>query len=215
MVPEVAYVSAPEDLALHGVRVLGFPTTSRIAARYRLDVELVNDVLLDFEATGWVRHLSFAGSSGWSSTDTGRAVNERRLAAELDRAGARETVTSAHATFLPLNRGFGDACTDWQVRPTRLDPMAFNEHTDWRWDDRVLQTLTSLDRSFRRVCDQLAESLARFDGYADLYSSALHKVQAGQRVWVDAHDRDSLHIIWIQFHEDLLATLGIPRGSDT
>lgn len=211
----MAHVSAPDDLALHGVRVLGFATTSRIAARYRLDDDLVNDVLLDFEATGWVRHSSFAGSSGWSLTDTGRAVDERRLAAELDRAGARDGVTSAHATFLLLNRRFGDACTDWQVRPTRLDPMAFNDHTDWRWDERVLQTLTSLDSSFRRLCDRLAASLARFDGYADLYSSALRKVQAGQRAWVDAHDRDSLHIVWIQFHEDLLATLGIPRGSDT
>lgn len=213
--PDVAYVSAPDDLALHGVRVLGFPTTSRIAARYRLDVELVDDVLLDFEATGWVRQLSFAGSSGWSLTDIGRAVNEHRLAAELDRAGARETVASVHATFLPLNRRFGDACTNWQIRPMRFDPMAFNDHTDWRWDDRVLQTLTSLGRSFGRLCDQLTESLARFDGYADLYSAALRKVEAGQHAWVDAHDRDSLHILWIQFHEDLLATLGIPRGSDT
>ena len=195
--------------------MLGFATTSRIAARFRLDVELVNDVLLDFEAMGWVRHLSFAGSSGWSVTDTGRAVSERRLAAELDRAGSRETVTSTHATFLPLNRRFGDACTDWQLRPTRLDPMAFNDHTDWRWDDRVLQALTSLGSSFSRLCDRLAESLARFDGYAELYCSALGKVEAGQRAWVDAHDRDSLHIVWIQFHEDLLATLGIPRGSDT
>jgi hypothetical protein len=93
--------------------------------------------------------------------------------------------------------------------------MEFNDHTDWRWDERVLQTLTSLGGSFRRVCDQLAESLARFDAYADLYSSALRKVQAGQHSWVDAHDRDSLHLVWIQFHEDLLATLGIPRGSDT
>lgn len=211
----MAHLSAPDDLALHGVRVLGFPTTSRIAARYGLDVELVHDALLDFEATGWVRHLSFAGSSGWSLTDAGRAVNERRLAAELDRANARAVVTSAHATFLPLNRRFGVACTDWQIRPTRLDPMAFNDHTDWRWDDRVLQTLSSVDRSFRRLCDQLAECLTRFDGYADRYSSALSKVAAGQRAWVDAHDRDSLHIVWIQFHEDLLATLGIPRGSDT
>jgi hypothetical protein len=93
--------------------------------------------------------------------------------------------------------------------------MAFNDHTDWRWDDRVLETLAYLGRSFRRLCDQLAESLARFDGYADLYSCALGKVEAGQRAWVDAPDRDSLHILWIQFHEDLLATLGIPRGSDT
>jgi hypothetical protein len=26
--------------------------------------------------------------------------------------------------------------------------------------------------------------------------------------------RDSCHTVWIQFHEDLLATLGIPRDAD-
>jgi hypothetical protein len=31
---------------------------------------------------------------------------------------------------------------------------------------------------------------------------------------VDGPDRDSCHLVWIQFHEDLLATLGIKRGSD-
>ncbi len=211
----MAHVSGLDDLALHGVRVLGFPTTSRIAVRYGLDVDVVRDLLLDFEATGWARQLTFGGSSGWSLTDAGRVENERRLAAELDRAGARDVVTAAHGTFLPLNRRFGAACTDWQVRRTRLDPMAFNDHTDWRWDQRVLDTLAGLERSFRRLCDQLAAALARFERYADLYAAALGKVESGRRRWVDAHDRDSLHIVWIQFHEDLLATLGIPRGSDT
>lgn len=99
------HVSAPGDLALHGVRVLGFATGSRIAARYGLDAGATGESLLDFEARGWVRQLSFAGSSGWSMT--------------------------------------------------------------------------------------------------------------GQKAWVDGHDRDSCHTVWIQFHEDLLATLGLPRGSDT
>jgi hypothetical protein len=211
----MTYVSAPEDLALHGVRVLGFPTASRVAARYGLDTSTVEEALLDFEAAGWVRHLSFGGTSGWSLTDAGRTENERRLAAELGKAGARYAVTSAHATFLPLNRRLGEACTKWQIRPTRADPMAFNDHTDWRWDERVLQTLDSIDRSFRSLCDQLAGCLARFDGYAGRYSLALGKAQAVQREWVDGHDRDSCHIVWIQFHEDLLATLGIPRGTDT
>jgi hypothetical protein len=210
----VAYASTVDDLALHGVRVLGFPTASRVADRYRLDANAVEGLLLDFEALGWARQSSFAGSSGWSLTDAGRVENERRLAVELDRAAARDAVMGVHAAFVPLNERFGAACTDWQVRPTRLDPLSFNDHTDWRWDERVLRTLESVQASFTDLCGRLAERLARFDGYADRYAAALRKVVTGQRAWVDAHDRDSCHTLWIQFHEDLLATLGIPRGAD-
>lgn len=210
----MAHESAPEDLALHGARVLGFATASRIARRYGLNAGAVGESLLDFQARGWVRDLSFAGSSGWSLTDAGRIEDERRLAAELDTAGVRDAVTAAHAAFLPLNRRFGTACTNWQVRPTRADPMALNDHADWRWDEGVLRTLASIDGSFRHLCGQLAGCLARFGGYADRYSSALGQVETGQLAWVDAPDRDSCHLLWIQFHEDLLATLGIPRGSD-
>jgi len=32
--------------------------------------------------------------------------------------------------------------------------------------------------------------------------------------WIDAYDRDSCHLVWIQFHEDLLATLNLPRGGE-
>jgi hypothetical protein len=210
----VTHVCDPLDLTLHGVRVLGYATAARVAGRYRLDAAVVEEALLDFEATGWVQHRSFGGSSGWALTEDGRVEDERRLAAELDLTGARQVVAAAHLAFLPLNRRFGQACTRWQVRPLPGDPMAFNDHSDPRWDDQVLQALTSLGRSFGRVCDQLAAVLARFDGYAGRYASALAKVDAGQHAWVDAHDRDSLHMVWIQLHEDLLATLGIPRGSD-
>jgi hypothetical protein len=132
-----------------------------VASRYGLDPGATTESLLDFEARGWVRQLSFAGSSGWSLTEAGQIENERRLAAELDRAGARDAVTRAHRAFLPVNERLGVACTNWQIRPTPADPMAFNDHTDWRWDDR-----------------------------------------------------DSCHLVWLQFHEDLLATLGISRGSE-
>ncbi len=213
--PDVPYVSTAEDLALHGVRVLGFSPSARVAGRYGLDPGTVEELLLDHEARGWVRYLSFAGLSGWSLTDAGDSENERRLAAELDRAGGRDIVVAAHQRFLPLNRWFGAACADWQIGPGPDDPMAFNDHTDWRWDDRVLQTLASLERSFRRLCGQLSECLARFDGYADLYSAALSMAAAGQHSWVDASDRDSCHMVWIQFHEDLLATLGLLWGPDT
>jgi hypothetical protein len=208
------YVSAPDVLALHGPRVLGFASAARVAARYRLDVDVVHEFLLDFEATGWVRHSSFAGSSGWSVTEAGRTEDERRLAIELDQADARDIAVTVHTRFVPLNRRLTHACTDWQIRPTRLDPMATNDHTDWSWDERVLRTLASVDREFRQLADQLEERLQRFAGYADRYSSALAQVDVGGRRWVDAPDIDSCHTVWIQFHEDLLATLGLPRGSD-
>jgi hypothetical protein len=211
----VTYRSAPEDLALHGLRVLGFPTATRIAGRYGLDVTATAESLLDFEALGWARQLSFGGADGWSLTETGQAENGRRLAAELDRAAARATVARAHQVFLPLNRELGIACTNWQIRPTAADPMTFNDHTDWRWDQRVLATLAALASSFRQLCDQLAGCLARFGGYADLFSAALIRAETGQHAWVDGPDCDSCHLVWIQFHEDLLATLGLPRGPGT
>ena len=119
----MAYASAPEDLVLHAVRVLGFPTAARTAGRYGLDIGTAGETLLDFEAHGWVRQLSFGDTAGWSLTDAGRIENERRLAAELDGAGARDTVTRAHQAFLPLNRQLGAACTNWQIRPGPADPQ--------------------------------------------------------------------------------------------
>ena len=116
------YKSAPDDLTLHGARVLGYATAARIANRFGLDLSVASDFLLDFEAHGWAARHSFAGSSGWSLTDAGRIENERRLSAELDKAHCRETVTNAHAAFVPLNHRLGAACTDWQIRPTRSDP---------------------------------------------------------------------------------------------
>ncbi|MGH3123173.1 MAG: hypothetical protein ACRDND_19440 [Streptosporangiaceae bacterium] len=92
--------------------------------------------------------------------------------------------------------------------------MTFNDHADQRWDGRILQALASLQASFGRLCGRLCEGLTRFDSYAGLYCSALGQVETGHHSWLDAPDRDSLHVVWIQFHEGLLATLGIERGTD-
>lgn len=205
------YESAPDDLVLHGPRVLGYATARRIANRFGLDTDKTEELLLDYEAHGWVRHTTFAGRSGWSVTERGRAENERRLAAELDRAGGRAIAEAVHAQFVALNERFGKACTDWQLRPDRLDPMAANDHTDWAWDERVLRTLASAGTTFGGLAARLAAVLSRFDGYAARYTIALAKVDEGQRDFVDKPEFDSCHTVWIQFHEDLLATLGIRR----
>ena len=90
--------------------------------------------------------------------------------------------------------------------------MAANDHADFAWDQRVLRSLTTIGGELRLVVDPVASLLGRFAGYADRYADALLHVEHGQRGWLDAPDRESVHTAWMQLHEDLIATLGIERG---
>lgn len=113
----------------------------------------------------WVRR-----SEGWSLTDRGRGENERRLAAELDEFAARSTVVEVHRRFLPLNARFQEAATRWQVRPLPGDSMAANDHTDFRWDDRVIESLRSVGGRLSSLEPEPATALPRFGGYAKRYN---------------------------------------------
>ena len=206
--------SAPDLLVLHAVRLMGVARPGRAAARFGLERDRVEELLLDFQACGWVSHAEFAGTGGWSLTEAGRREGERRLAAELADAGAREEVRRVHAAFLPLNARFQDAVTRWQLHPVPGDPLAVNDHTDGRWDDRVVAALRSLGRELVPLSAELAAALPRCGGYAERYAAAVTRVERGERRWVDALGVDSCHAVWFELHEDLLATLGIPRGAE-
>lgn len=205
-------VSDPALLSLHAVRLLGFANTDKVARRFSQDRAAVSENLLDFQATGWVSHSEFGGLSGWSITDRGRAENERLLAAELDACGARDRVIEVHQEFEALNGRFQQAATHWQIRPLPNAPLATNDHTDHRWDDRVIDTLQSLGRRLTELVVRLEDDLSRFSGYGDRYTTAASQVATGAGRWVDSIEIDSCHVVWMQLHEDLLATLGLTRS---
>jgi hypothetical protein len=198
---------------LHGVRVKGMTDVAAVAQRFALDRQLVHELLLDYEAMGWISRVRFADVDGWGLTARGRAENERRLAVELDQTGARSTVAAAHQVFVVLNSQFLTAVNKWQIRPTATDPLAANDHTDGRWDERVIDDLRGLHAGLRPVNQQLAAALERFAGYSERYSAALDRVDRGERAWVAQPTIDSCHTVWMELHEDLLATLGLERGS--
>jgi hypothetical protein len=206
--------SAPSLLALHAVRLLGVADERKIVVRFGLDRAEVTELLLDFEAFGWVYRAEFAGSGGWTLTEAGRAENGRQLAAELADCGAAGQVAAAHAAFLPLNARLLEAVTRWQIRPLPGEPMAVNDHTDFRWDDRVIETLGSIGRQLAPLAVDLAAVLPRFDGYGRRYADAVARVERGEHRWVDGLGLDSCHVVWMQLHEDLLATLGLGRGQE-
>jgi hypothetical protein len=208
----MGYPSQSDLLVLHAVRIMGMADGSAAARRFGLDPAVVEELLLDFEASGWIQRVSFADISGWALTDAGRAEDVQRLGAELDQAGARPTVAAAYADFDQLNKPFLEAITKWQIRPTPDDSMARNDHSDYQWDETVLEALDRLERSLRPVCANLHDALDRFDGYADRFSAALERVDQGDGSWVTGIGIDSCHTVWFQLHEDLLATLDLERG---
>jgi hypothetical protein len=206
----------PEDLlALHGVRLLGFATTAAVASRFSLDPAVTAELLEDHRASGLVEWSAFGDSEGWSMTARGRLEGERWLAAELGATGRRDVVRRTHLDFLELNPRLLRAVTDWQTRPAVGSPFAENDHQDLRWDRRVLATLDELDALLRPLGAALAGVLPRLAGYEQRFSAALARVERGERSWVDGIGFDSCHTVWFQLHEDLLATLGIPRGNES
>jgi hypothetical protein len=209
----VGHPSSPELLTLHAVRVTGMTDAFAIAHRTGLPRGVVEDLLLDDEARGWVQRVAFADLAGWSLTETGRLEGERRLADELDRTGARPAVERVHDTFARLNERFLLTLTRWQIRPQPWDRLAANDHDDPVWDGRVLDELASYRRRLGPLCAELTSALERFAGYDERYAAALARADAGQPRWVDGVEVDSCHIVWIQLHEDLLSTLGIDRST--
>ncbi|RZU16035.1 hypothetical protein EV645_3579 [Kribbella rubisoli] len=195
-------------LVLHAVRLLGFADTPVVAQRFDLPQQAVEDALEDAEAQGWTTRSTFAGTSGWSLTESGRVENERRLAAELKNPDA---IHEVYADFLPLNALLQQACTDWQLRPTPTDPLAANDHTDPAWDAGVLHELKAIDTALAPIAARLTSVLPRFQGYDTRFSTALERATAGETAWVDRSDVDSCHRVWFELHEDLIATLNLKR----
>jgi hypothetical protein len=110
-------------------------------------------------------------------------------------------------------KGMADAAAVAQPFALDRELVDANDHTDWSWDDCVFDELHGLQGRLQPVGEQLAAALARFDGYAERYSAALDRVDRGERAWVAQPKIDSCHTVWMELHEDLLATLGLERGS--
>ncbi|MFE4196044.1 hypothetical protein ACFRJ9_09285 [Paenarthrobacter sp. NPDC056912] len=184
-------------LTLHAVRLLGFADTAAVAGRFAQDLGAVESQLIDAGVKGLVSHSTFAGISGWSLSSLGRAENERLLAQELDRTGARLAVTDVLDEFTDLNAPVVSACSAIQLQPSN--------------STEAMDLLIGALAAWRPAEARLAVLLPRFAGYSERLLRAL-KHAVLDPAWLTATDRESFHRVWFELHEDLLATLGIQRG---
>ncbi len=136
--------------------------------------------------------------AGWRLTPSGLEEHGRLMGDELAAGGARDAVTGAYRRFQSLNLEFLDLCTAAQVD-----------------GDDVRPRLERVHRQLQPVVDDLAAVLGRFGPYRERFAAAARHVRDGDDDYLTRPLVDSYHTIWSELHEDLLATLGIARGSET
>lgn len=194
----MTHVSEPRLLTLHAVRLLGFAPTDAVAARFHLEVADVARRLEGARSAGLVTWSEFVDLSGWSLTVAGRGEDERLLHDELDAVGARPLVEEAHGRFEPLNAVVTAALTAAQ-----LGPRSVLDEVDHR-------SLADAADAWGALEAGLVQRLPRFGGYRSRFLTALFRAD-DDPVWLSGTSVDSCHRVWFELHEDLLATLGIPR----
>jgi hypothetical protein len=168
----------------------------------------VESELIDLAVAGLVTHVA-GDFGGWGLTEAGRAVDAERIADELETAGTRTAVAEAYDGFLVLNPELLDLCTAWQTRSVG-GVVTTNDHSDPVHDARVLDRLTDFDQRAEVVCADLSAVMLRFQRYRVRLTDALARAKSGALDYVTTSTA-SYHTVWFQLHEDLLATLGIPR----
>ena len=209
----MAHRSEPRFLVLHGLRVKGFAGTADAAALAGLDGEAAEQLLRGLADEGLVRWKE-GPLPPWSLTPDGRAEHQRSVSEELEAAGAKAVVDGAYQRFLVLNREVLEVCTAWQLR-TDGGTQVPNDHSDAKHDRAVLERLEAVDGAAQQLIDELTGSLERFSAYGPRLRTALQRVQAGDGDWITKPTVDSYHTVWMELHEDLMATLGIQRGEGT
>ncbi len=203
--------SSPALLSLLGLRLKGFAEAQAIADLVGLELDAVTGELTKAAESEFTSFRD-GRRTGWTLMPAGRAEIERLAAEELDAVGCRDIAQSTYEQFLELNGRMLQTCTDWQVKD--IDANELNDHTDAEYDAGVIADLVDLDNAVQPLCNELASHLSRFSIYAPRFTAALDKVHAGDTKWFTGPIIESHHTVWFEFHEDLLATLGIDRASE-
>lgn len=206
--PAPPYSTSTDLLVLHTLRCIGFAGLARVAAAAGLPESDAESELIDLAVAGLVTRAAGA-FGGWGLTEAGRAADAERIAAELETAGTRTAVAEAYDGFCVLNPELLDLCTAWQTR-TVDGVVTANDHADPVYDARVLDRLTEFDQRAEAACATLSAAMLRFRRYRVRLTDALAHARSGSLEYV-TDNLESYHTVWFQLHEDLLATLGIPR----
>ena len=211
----MSYSSDPELLVPLALRLKGFGEVETISSVHGLAHDVTEAALAKMVEENKCVMRQVEGVSKFVLTPTGREEGEESLAHELEEVGVRNAVQSGYQRFLVLNPAMLQLCTDWQVIDDGSGEQKLNDHSDTAYDQQIFDRLVELDREVGEILGTLEQALTRFDNYSSRFAVAMQKVLSGELEWLTKPIMPSYHTVWFELHEDLLATLGIDRASES
>ena len=211
----MSYNSDPELLVPLALRLKGFGEVETISSVHGLAHDVTEAALAKMVEENKCVMRQVEGVSKYVLTPTGREEGEESLAHELEEVGVRNAVQSGYQRFLALNPAMLQLCTDWQVIDDGSGEQKLNDHSDAAYDQQIFDRLVELDREVGEILGTLEQALTRFDNYLSRFAVAMQKVLSGELEWLTKPIMPSYHTVWFELHEDLLATLGIDRASES
>ena len=155
------------------------------------------DGILDKSAgAGFVLGLG----SQYVLTDEGRQAVLDYYASAYEDMRCDPEIQEWYVRFETVNDRFLQLVSAWQTRGDSADGH-----------DRTYDRLAKTVERHVAALDQVAGRLPRYRHYAARFRKSLDRVDSGRVEYVTSPTVDSLHNIWFEFHEDILALLGRPR----
>ena len=128
--------------------------------------------------------------------------------------GTAAVLAYYHETYAPT-RQTAEALA-WYERFETLNSRFIGLVTDWQkseGDERIERRLLQAAEKLTRDLATLLPQVPRYDGYIRRFQHSMDQVDQGRTDFVCKPTIDSVHNIWFEFHEDILAVLGRPRDT--
>ncbi|PCJ58772.1 MAG: hypothetical protein COA65_07395 [Rhodospirillaceae bacterium] len=181
--------------ALNAVYLRKMATVNALAECAGLEVDAARALVDEAVANGLLLDL---GGQYMLQEDGTRAVLEFYTETYSEQRQNQDLV-GWYDRFEIINTQFLKLVSDWQAEQSG--------------DDATLGRLTRTVERLIKALSQAIDIIPRYQIYADRFAAALARVDQGDHSYVSSPTTDSMHNVWFEFHEDILAVLGKPRDT--
>lgn len=131
----------------------------------------------------------------------------------LQEAGTARVLDFYRERYAGL-REAGDIIHWYEKFESALNQQFIKAVSDWQTSDgdgRAQEKMSKLVERMIRHLSQAIADIPRYALYANRFERAMAKADRGEKDFVCKPTVDSMHNIWFEFHEDILAVVGRPR----